>query len=287
MQPASERDGGDILKNITARVFRRGDVVFREDSPSDGTVYFILSGTAAVLKKMGGQARVIHTLQKNEIFGEVALLTQGERIATIMAESEELKVACFDGNSFIKEARSNPKFSRRLATAALSLLDRVEGRVFADGATPPAVTPERLAEYESLMATLRTGNLRIQKYLYRSTVKTVQRDFHVFKEGTENDELAYLLLSGEVSLEKNLGGRPLECLRWREGEWLGETTLLRRKAREYSVRVVSPQARVLHIDRDIFFKTMELDPELLFNVFKSFVMHVQILEKGANLPSIG
>lgn len=287
MQPVNEKDSGDILKNITARSYRRGDIVFREDSPSDGTVFFILSGSAAVLKKVGGQERVIHSLQKNEIFGEVALLTRGARIATIMAESDELKVACFDGNSFIKEARSNPKFSRRLATAALSLLDRVESRVFGDGLSPPVVTPERMTEYEGLVTSLRTGNLRIQKYLYRSTVKTLQRDSCVFKEGGDGDDLAYLLLSGEVTLEKNQNGRPVECLKWREGEWLGETNLLRRKARAYTIRVSSPQARVLFIDRDIFFKTMELDPELLFNVFKSFVMHVQILEKGGNLPSAG
>lgn len=284
---AAEKDGGEILKNITARVYRRGDIVFREDAPSDGLVYFILAGTAAVLKRSAGQEKVIHSLQKNEIFGEVALLTRGARIATIMAESEELKVACFDGNQFLKEARSNPKFARRLALAALAVLERIEERVFASGSPPPVVSEEKLAEYEDLIAPVRTGNLRIQKYLYRSTVKTISRDFHVFKEGQEGDDQAYLLLTGEAVLEKEQNARPVDCMRYREGEWMGETALLRKTNREFGIRVVSPQARVLLMDRNIFFKTMELDPDLLFNVFKSFIMHVQILEKGGNLPSTG
>ncbi len=276
-----KQESAEILKNIKARVYRRGDIVFKEDDPSDGHVYFILAGKAAVLKRIGGKDRVIHTLHANDIFGEVALLTTGARIATIVAESEELKVACFDGDCFMKEARSNPKFGRRLTVAALTVLERVEQRAFA-GEQCPAITGNLLEEYDQLMTPLRPGNLRIQNLLYRSTIKTLPKDGFIFKEGQENDSFTYLLLSGEALACKNVRGQRVSCMTFREGEWLGETALLHKQNRYYSLQITSPHARVLFLDRDIFYKMIELDCELLFNAFKTFILHLRYLEKGAN-----
>lgn len=281
-----EKESGEILKNITARLYRRGEIVFKEDDASDGLVYFILAGRAAVLKRIGGKEKVIHTLQPNDIFGEVALLTSGARIATIMAESEELKVACFDGTSFLREARSNPKFARKLTVAALTVMERIEERAFQDEGHP-TVAGDLLREYEQLMSPLRAGNLRIQNLLYRSTIKTLQKDSTIFREGQENDSFTYLLLTGEVVAETKRNGQNVECMKFREGEWLGETALLHKMTRRYTLRVTSQQAKILFLDRDIFFKMMELDPELLFNVFKTFILHLRYIEKGAHIPSDG
>jgi CRP-like cAMP-binding protein len=281
-----EKDSGEILKNLTARVYRRGEIVFREGEASDGLVYFILSGKAAVLKRVDDKEKVVHSLQPGDIFGEVALLTNRDRIATIMAESEELKVACFDGNSFLREASSNPRFVRKLTIAALTMMERIEERAFSNQ-RHPHVEGDLLLEYEQLMQPLRAGNLRIQNLLYRSTVKTLQRDSTIFREDQENDSYIYLLITGEVVVEVLRNGRRTVCMKFREGEWLGETALLRKTMRRYSLRIVSQQARVLFLDRDIFFKMMELDPGLFFNVFKTFVLHLCYIEKGTQIPSSG
>ncbi|MBW7857022.1 MAG: cyclic nucleotide-binding domain-containing protein [Leptonema sp. (in: Bacteria)] len=270
----------NIFNNIQTRQFKRGEIIFKEGDQSDGRVYFILSGKAAVVKQIDQKQTIIHSMHSNDIFGEVALVTNKERIATIIAESEELKVACFDGQAFLKEARSNPKFARRLVIAALTVLDRIETRSFSNGKFIQ-MKENLLAEYNSLMEPLRNGNLHIQSLLYRSTIKVLAKDSIIFREGQENDNFTYLLINGEVCIEVLNNNKKIECMRFREGEWLGEVALLRKAARHYTVRVVSAQAKILFLDKIIFFKIMQLDPQLLFNVFKTFILHLSFIERSS------
>jgi serine/threonine-protein kinase len=64
--------------------FKRGAVIMREGEPGK-SAYIIVSGRAEVRKQMGGQMQVLKTLGAGEVFGEMAVLTEGPRTATVVA----------------------------------------------------------------------------------------------------------------------------------------------------------------------------------------------------------
>ncbi len=64
--------------------FPRGAVMVREGDPGN-SAYIIVSGRAEVRKKMGGVDQVLKTLGAGEVFGEMAVLTESPRTATVVA----------------------------------------------------------------------------------------------------------------------------------------------------------------------------------------------------------
>lgn len=62
--------------------FEPGDVIFQEGDIGD-YLYIITEGVVEVIKNKGGEEEVVHQLRKGEFFGEIALLNQRKRTATI------------------------------------------------------------------------------------------------------------------------------------------------------------------------------------------------------------
>jgi CRP/FNR family cyclic AMP-dependent transcriptional regulator len=78
-----KRELSEIARLFKPRTFSAGETVIREGS-GGGAFYVIESGEATVLVR--GQPRA--TLGPGDHFGEVALIDEGSRTATITAESE-------------------------------------------------------------------------------------------------------------------------------------------------------------------------------------------------------
>ncbi|SFB29676.1 ATP/ADP translocase [Cohnella sp. OV330] len=101
----------DTLKPVTAAA---GDVIIREGEPGD-CLYMIESGKVGVFK---GDARV-HELRGEEYFGEMAVLTQGARTATIAAE-EDVRLWKLDSDVFYERMIDRPS----MAVEMMKLLSR-------------------------------------------------------------------------------------------------------------------------------------------------------------------
>lgn len=64
--------------------FPKGTYIVREGEPGNAA-YIIVSGKCEVLKVVGGSATVMTTLGAGEVFGEMAVLSEGPRTATVLA----------------------------------------------------------------------------------------------------------------------------------------------------------------------------------------------------------
>lgn len=82
----------------TLRVFDPGEIIIREGT-KDTSAYIILSGTAEVLKNSGGLEIVVATLQEGQVFGEMGLIEDRSRSATVKAVTE-LKVRIITRDQF-------------------------------------------------------------------------------------------------------------------------------------------------------------------------------------------
>jgi CRP/FNR family transcriptional regulator, cyclic AMP receptor protein len=93
---------------MDAKSFKKGEVIIEEGSHSSDA-YIIESGSVEVSKKLpGGKIQVITKLDKNDIFGEMGLIDQLPRSATIRA-LEDCSIVVMTPDTFNSLAKRNPK----------------------------------------------------------------------------------------------------------------------------------------------------------------------------------
>lgn len=86
----------DVLESET---YEKGQVVIKEGEK--GTkFYFIEEGEAEAVKNKGGKEEVVYKYKANDYFGELALLRDEPRAATVKAVSKKLKICSIDREAF-------------------------------------------------------------------------------------------------------------------------------------------------------------------------------------------
>jgi hypothetical protein len=118
-----------------------GDIIFSEGEI--GTEMFIIqAGTIELLKDIGGETRVLTTLEKGDFFGEMSVLEDLPRTASARAKTE-VELVRINGATFDAMLKSNTeiavrmmrKLSRRLREVT-GMLEEALGRRVAEGETP-------------------------------------------------------------------------------------------------------------------------------------------------------
>jgi CRP-like cAMP-binding protein len=90
----------------TSLTFEEGEELFREGDPADGA-YIIEEGKVDVLSGRNGCPVKLGTLEKSDLFGEMALILNQSRSATIRA-TQHLKVLKIDSDVFLRLITENP-----------------------------------------------------------------------------------------------------------------------------------------------------------------------------------
>lgn len=87
--------------------FDDGEVLFREGDRADAA-YVIMRGEVEILADTGGTQFIAGTLGKNQLFGELAVLTKEPRSATLRAKGELLALRIGE-DIFLKLLAENPE----------------------------------------------------------------------------------------------------------------------------------------------------------------------------------
>jgi len=100
--------------------FNSGDVIFDDGDASDNKMYIIFEGCVDVYKNYGQQGEIcITTLYPGDFFGEMSLLLDKGRTATIVAK-EDVSAFMLDHTNILKFLKDQPEtallFMRTLAT---------------------------------------------------------------------------------------------------------------------------------------------------------------------------
>merc|ERR1712048_1290946 len=93
---------GQIADALKSESFNKGDVVVKELDPGD-KFYIVEDGALYAMKKLpgGGEKRVMD-YKAGDYFGELALLKNQPRAASIIVESETAKVLTMSRSAFSK-----------------------------------------------------------------------------------------------------------------------------------------------------------------------------------------
>ena len=105
-----------VGRTLGRRVYQRGDIVIKEGD-TDRSLFMISKGTASVKVTLAGQAREkrLASFSPGAVFGEVALLDEEPRSATVTAD-EELVCYVLDEAHFGALTREHPSIAIKLLT---------------------------------------------------------------------------------------------------------------------------------------------------------------------------
>ena len=139
--------------------YEQGQVVFREGDPPT-SVYLILDGTARVTSGEGAGARVLHELLPGQFFGELAILANAPRSATVEATSA-LETAALDGAWFRTALAGQPRLQSLMASLQAMYLLPDRGLVTLQGGTlsaqPTLTATYHLPAGRRVVTTMITG----------------------------------------------------------------------------------------------------------------------------------
>jgi CRP-like cAMP-binding protein/Na+-translocating ferredoxin:NAD+ oxidoreductase RNF subunit RnfB len=113
----------DDLVN-TARIdsFNSGDIIFKEGDPGD-SLHLIRKGSVTISRSIGGRDRVLSYVASGNYIGEMALLTDSPRAATVRA-SISTETIRLDADAFKKVLKSNPALDAKLKYEAAIKLQK-------------------------------------------------------------------------------------------------------------------------------------------------------------------
>lgn len=97
-----------MLEIMPNKTFKAGDVIFSEGETPDG-VYYLCEGKATVHKRIGERQVLLAELEPGDIFGELAMVGESLRSATVIA-AEECWVYKFSADSFKKKLQTMDSF---------------------------------------------------------------------------------------------------------------------------------------------------------------------------------
>ncbi|MBI2375947.1 MAG: cyclic nucleotide-binding domain-containing protein [Deltaproteobacteria bacterium] len=229
----------ELATRMPRRAFSSGEVVVEEGARGH-SCFVTISGRVRVEKaRAGGPPLVLAHLREGSIFGEMALLSDAPRTASVIAE-EPVEAFEIERELLEELVERHPSLAKalrgfhrqRILTTLLS--------------THVFFRPMTDSERDRL----------------RSAFKS--KDFEpgdvIFAEGSSGAGL-YLVLSGELSVRKVSGDGELELAKLHPGDVFGEASLI--YDRPTSASVVATRASVaLRLDRQVFSEVIEARPQL-------------------------
>lgn len=223
LAPLSDGQLTDIASSMKILTYMDGDVVFREGEKGDA-FYVIIDGKFTITKS--SSSAPIATLSRGQYFGELALLRNDKRAATICCASTRAKVACMTKSTFEKKIGSLEVLQRAWRQETLSKV--------------PVFSKLSASEIKALADELTDVSFRAGETIIR--------------QGDKGDAM-FILESGEVEVvdEKVVDESGVAKLLCKLGpsSYFGELGLLNSDIRAATVRVPD-RATVLIITRRAF-----------------------------------
>jgi cAMP-dependent protein kinase regulator len=213
---------GIVVDAMEEKKCFKKEVVIREGDEGN-SLFVVANGTLTCTKVFSGNTEptFLKRYESGEAFGELALLYNAPRAATITSDADSL----------------------------LYVLDRQTfNHIVKDAAI------RRKDKYETFLKKVEL--LKTMDDYERSQISEAFKDFKfnagdvIIKEGDEGKDM-FFLVEGEAFASKNINGTPTEVKAYKVGDYFGELALLRNEPRAASIIARSAVACV-SIDRHAF-----------------------------------
>ena len=228
-----------LMEQMDHRRLDPGEVVVRQGEQGDA-FFVVADGTLVVTREVGGETLELARLDEGHFFGEMALLSDAPRSATVTCETP---VELFELDRALLEhlAADHPSVQ-----AALERFYRQ--RLLANlMATSPIFRPFDRAQRRALVQ--------------RFNAMTVPAGEAVIEEGQPSGGL-YLVMSGEVAVTRGAGFEEETLARLHEGDVFGEMSVLTRQSATATVRTLR-EGVLLRLPTEAFNELIMTHPQIL------------------------
>ena len=222
----------EFLLDSTVRAYKPGDAIFVRNE--QGSSLFGIADGSVKVEVDPNNPNITVPIGQSSIFGEVGLISGRKRGATIRAAEPTIcveipRMAALKLMSQVPQARDTVQ---RITT------ERQVLQIFKSGLTPAD----------------------IQDVLSGAEVTDVKPGEPIIKEGDISDDL-FIIRSGSMIVEKDLGGKPVFMSYVPAGSYVGEMAMIERTPRSTTVKAAI-RSTVVKLPADPFRKLLVRKPEL-------------------------
>jgi CRP-like cAMP-binding protein/Fe-S-cluster-containing hydrogenase component 2/thioredoxin reductase len=223
----------EFMLDSSVRFYQHGDVIFERSAP--GSSLFGIAQGEVLVEVNAADPSITVPIAAGTIFGEVGLISGRRRGATVRAGSDCIVV----------------EISRN---AALKLMSQV-----------PSAAREitRVTTERSLLQIFKSGlsSADLKDVIDSATVQTVRAGQAIINEGETGDDI-FIIRSGSMVVEKNIGGRAVFLSYVPAGSYVGEMGVIDGSLRSATVRA-AVKADVIRIPGEPFRALLAARPQLL------------------------
>jgi CRP-like cAMP-binding protein len=232
-----------LMERMKMRTAQKGEVIIQEGGKGD-SFFIIAQGKVHVEKAADGKPLLLATLGDGAFFGEMALLSDSPRTASVIVDEPT-----------------------QLFEISKSVLDKVTGEYSSVQQVLLRFYKQRLLA--NLMATSRIFKLltvdQRKELIEKFKSREVPANEVVLAEGQKGDGL-YLILSGRVKILKLKGEtKQVIVARLKEGEVFGEMSLLSNAPVSATV-TAERRSIILRLPRKSFAEVLSTHPQLLEHI---------------------
>ena len=244
----------------------KGATIFEEHEKAKGLLfkshrmYLLLEGEVELVAKK----KVIGTVGKGQIFGEMASITQAPRSASAVAKSE-CRVIALDDKQFQKGLRDQPAFALMLMSMMIGRLRETIEKLEANETLSAASAIEESVVFDPKRLGELVAGMTDDPPAYFDRGKVIVR------EGQTGLRM-YVVLKGNVAV--SVTGRVVERLA--PGGVFGELALLEQAPRLASV-FAETDCEVLPVNRNAFLQLVKMSPEFATSLLARLAERLKIL----------
>ena len=232
-----QKDLEVVINAMEEKVFKKGENIITQGEKGD-CLYFVEEGKLNCYKKFQGEEtpKLVKEYQSGDAFGELALLYNAPRAATITVESDKVITWVLDRETFnhiVKGAAQKKREKYENFLKNVEILGTIE--------------PYELMQISDALKTA-----------------SFKKGDYIIKEG-EMGDVFYILEEGECEATKTLEpGKPDTVIKeYKVGDYFGERALIRGEPRAANIIAKSETVKVISLDRISFKRLLGPIEEIL------------------------
>jgi CRP-like cAMP-binding protein len=109
-----------LIPHVKTQTYRAGEIIFRQGDTAS-KLYFVVNGTVRVFREIESETKTIAELQDGDTFGEIALISDQPRTATVQALTD-LEVCTIHKSEFEHLMRQSPELKDLSSTMVMERL---------------------------------------------------------------------------------------------------------------------------------------------------------------------
>ena len=232
-----QKDLEVVINAMEEKVFKKGENIITQGEKGD-CLYFVEEGKLNCYKKFQGEEtpKLVKEYQTGDAFGELALLYNAPRAATITVESDKVITWVLDRETFnhiVKGAAQKKREKYENFLKNVEILSTIE--------------PYELMQISDALKTA-----------------SFKKGDYIIKEG-EMGDVFYILEEGECEATKTLEpGKPDTVIKeYKVGDYFGERALIKGEPRAANIIAKSETVKVISLDRISFKRLLGPIEEIL------------------------